>query len=167
VSDTRSGSGIGQGDVYHILAPQCHRQDSARLGEYHPLLLASADAPRLVERPAAVLARVGGMDQEVDVAGAGGIFDTLGTVDEVACARFHAKAIESLLAEGFLDAVAKVGGDRHGIGFEGALEGGLELALSVGLVELGAGYADPRAPPRRAGADVRCNFTFRRERKPD
>src|SRR3954452_12409590 len=39
MSDTRSGGGIGQGDVYHILAPQCHRQDSASLWEYHPLRL--------------------------------------------------------------------------------------------------------------------------------
>src|SRR5438477_1674814 len=30
VINTRSGGGIGQGNVYHILAPQCHRQDSAR-----------------------------------------------------------------------------------------------------------------------------------------
>ena len=68
VTDTRSGGGIGQGDMYHIFAPQCHRQDSARLGEYHPSLLASADAPRLVETAAAVLAGVGGVDEEVDLA---------------------------------------------------------------------------------------------------
>ena len=37
MSDTRSGGGIGQGDMYHILAPQCHGQDSTWLGEYHPL----------------------------------------------------------------------------------------------------------------------------------
>src|SRR5690348_11407436 len=28
VLHTRSGGGIGQGDVYHIFAPQCQRQDS-------------------------------------------------------------------------------------------------------------------------------------------
>src|SRR5690348_10018114 len=44
VADTRSGGGIGQRGMYHILAAKCHRQDSARLREYHPLLLASADA---------------------------------------------------------------------------------------------------------------------------
>ena len=42
VTDTRSGGGIGQRDMYHIFAPQCHRQDSAPLGEYQP--------PRLLRR---------------------------------------------------------------------------------------------------------------------
>src|SRR6185503_14001781 len=50
VADTRSGGGIGQRGMYHILAAKCHRQDSARLGEYHPLLSPSAHPPGLVER---------------------------------------------------------------------------------------------------------------------
>src|SRR5947209_12444148 len=47
MSDTRSGGGIGQGDMYHILAPKCHGQDSATFREYHPLRTAAADAPAL------------------------------------------------------------------------------------------------------------------------
>ena len=62
VLDTRSGGGIGQGDVYHILAPKCHRQDSARFREYHPLRNAAAHPPGLVELLAPVLARIGGVD---------------------------------------------------------------------------------------------------------
>src|SRR4051794_26044780 len=66
--DTRSGSGIGQRDMYHILAPKCHRQDSAVQGEYHPLLTSAANAPRLVELAVAVLARVSRMDEHRDPA---------------------------------------------------------------------------------------------------
>ena len=99
VADTRSGGGIGQGDMYHILAPKCHGQDSARLREYHPLGLASADAPRLVEPLAAVLAGVGGMDEQVDLARARGVLDPLGAVDEVAGARLHAEPVERGLAQ--------------------------------------------------------------------
>src|SRR5919107_315077 len=65
VAHTRSGGGIGQRDMYHILAPKCHRQDSALQREYHPLRAAPADAPRLVERLAPILTRVGGVDQQV------------------------------------------------------------------------------------------------------
>src|SRR5205823_8134238 len=71
VADTRSGGGIGQGDVYHILAPQCHGQDSTWLGEYHPLRTPTAYSPGLVELPAAVLAGVSGVDQERYLARAG------------------------------------------------------------------------------------------------
>ena len=38
------------------------------LGEYHPLRLASADPPRLVEAAVPVLTRVGGMNEHVDLA---------------------------------------------------------------------------------------------------
>ena len=50
VANTRRGSGIGQGDMYHIVAPKGHRQDSAALGKYHPpRSVAAADPPGLVE----------------------------------------------------------------------------------------------------------------------
>src|SRR5438270_13473673 len=93
VSDTRSGSGIGQRDMYHIFAPKCHGQDSAIQGKYHPSRVASAHAPGLVEVAAAVLAGVGGVDQQRDLARASGIFHLVGAVDEVAGARFHAKPV--------------------------------------------------------------------------
>src|SRR5437763_6111679 len=47
VTDTRSGSGIGQRDMYHILAPKCHGQDSTVQGEYHPPLHTSLVPPCL------------------------------------------------------------------------------------------------------------------------
>src|SRR5215210_7943893 len=58
VTNTRSGGGISQRNMYHILAPKCHRQDSARLGENQPLWLAPADPPRLIELAAAVVGGV-------------------------------------------------------------------------------------------------------------
>ena len=58
--DTRSGSGICQRDMYHILAPKCHGQDSAVQGEYHPpshvAWTTSSNAPRLIELAPAVTA---------------------------------------------------------------------------------------------------------------
>ena len=167
VSDTRSGGGIGQGDMYHILAPQCHRQDSAALGEYHPLRPASADPPGLVERSAAVLAGVGGVEQQVDLARAGGGLDPVGAVDEVAGARFHAEPVERGLAQRCLGPLAEIGGNVDVVGLERALQRGLELALGVGRVELGAGDADPGAAARSAGADVGRDLAVGPEREPD
>src|SRR5690349_11605846 len=68
MSDTRSGGGIGQRDMYHIFASKCHGQDGAPLGENQPLLLAPADAPGLVHPLAAILASVRGVDQHVHLA---------------------------------------------------------------------------------------------------
>src|SRR3954471_16618086 len=68
MSDTRSGGGIGQGDMYHILAPKCHGQDSAGFREYHPPRTATADPPGLVHPPAAVFARVQRVDQQMHLA---------------------------------------------------------------------------------------------------
>src|SRR3954452_19131695 len=84
VGNTRSGGGIGQGDVYHILAPQCHGQDSAAFGEYHPLRITSADPPGLVEAAIAVVSRVGSVDEQAYLARAGGRLDAVEAVDEVA-----------------------------------------------------------------------------------
>src|SRR5690348_4840842 len=112
VTDTRSGGGIGQGNVYHIFAPECHGQDSARLGENHPLRLASADPPRLIEAAAAIFASIGGVDEQMDLARAGSGLDPLGAVDELARARLHAEPVERRLAKRGLGARAEI--RRHG-----------------------------------------------------
>src|SRR4051812_25693207 len=95
--DARSGGGIGQGDVYHILAPKCHGQDSASVGEYHPLaklhFAASADPPGLVELLAPVLARIRRVDEQRHLAAARRIFDALGAADEVTGASFHSETV--------------------------------------------------------------------------
>ena len=99
VADTRRGGGIGQGDMYHIVAPKGHGQVSAPFGEYHPPGLASAYPPSLVELAAAVFAGVRGVEQERDLAGAGSGLDPFRAVDEVARARFHAEAVERRLVK--------------------------------------------------------------------
>ncbi|HET7411180.1 MAG TPA: hypothetical protein VFJ18_00845, partial [Pararhizobium sp.] len=118
--NTRSGSGIGQGSVYHILATQCHRQDSAPFGEYHPLellpLAASAHTPCLVEAAIAVCAGIGGMEQKVHLARACRMFDAVKPVDEGACARFHAESVERGLPKRRLDPFPEVGGDVDIVG---------------------------------------------------
>ena len=60
---------------------------------------------------AAVLAGVGGVDQQVDLAGPGGGFDPLGAVDQGAAARFQAQPVERRLAQRGVDPLAEVGGD--------------------------------------------------------
>jgi hypothetical protein len=165
--DTRSGGGIGQGNVYHILAPECHRQDSAAFGEYHPLLPASADAPRLVERPAAVLAGVGCVNKKSDLAGTGSRLDALKAIHQVARARFHAKTIEHGLSKRLLRAFAKIGRNLNIIGLERALQSDLQLAVQICLIELGAHDADPGAAARSAGADIGRDASVGPERKPD
>ena len=100
--------------MYHILAAQRHRQDSAALGENQ--------APRSSPPPtrqawsslrAAVLAGVGGVDQQVDLAGAGGGLDPVGAVDQLAAARLQAEPVERRLAQRRFDPLAEVGGDRR------------------------------------------------------
>jgi hypothetical protein len=153
--------------MYHIFAAQCHRQDSARLWEYHPSLVASTHSPCLVEAPAAVLARIGGMEEQVDLAGAGGGLDALGAVDQIARPRFHSEAVEGGLPERSFDPGAEVGGNRKGVGFERALQRRLQLVLGMSVVELDARDSDPRAAARGAGANVGCHGTVRPEREPD
>src|SRR5947209_20578964 len=98
--------------MYHILAPKCHGQDSARLREYHPLVLPAADARAdplgLVERPAPVLAAIGRVEEQVDLAGAGGGLDPVKAAQQVAGARLHAEAVEGRLAQCLLSALAEV-----------------------------------------------------------
>src|SRR5688572_28850521 len=99
--------------MYHILAAKRHRQDGAFLGKLKTLAVAvrknfgiAPDAPGLVELPAAVLACVRGVNEQVHVAAPGGGFHSVRTVDEVARARFHAEAVQSRLTKGRSDLVA-------------------------------------------------------------
>jgi hypothetical protein len=167
VLDTRSGGGIGQGDMYHILAPKCHRQDSALFREYHPHLPAPADAPCLVERPAAVVGRIGGVNKEADLAGTGRSFDAIKAANEIACTGFHAETIERGLSQRTLGALTKIGRNLDVIGLERALQGSLQLALQICLIELVAGNADPGAAARSASADIGPDGSIRPERQAD
>src|SRR5689334_22568630 len=122
MSDTRSGGGIGQRDMYHILAPKCHGQDSAPLGEDHPLAPAATDAPALVDALATIFARVERVQKEVDLAGAGSGLDLVGTGDQIAGARLHAQPVQRRLPQRLLDTRAKVAWNLDGVRLERALE---------------------------------------------
>jgi hypothetical protein len=152
--------------MYHIFAAKCHRQDSARLGEYHPLGTAAADAPCLVHALAPVLACVGGVDEEVDLAGPGGGLDPLGAGDQRAGTRLQAEPVERILTQRSLGPLADIGRDGDGVALERPLQRGLELAFGMGLVELGAPDADPRAAARRARPHVGRDASVRPEREP-
>jgi hypothetical protein len=153
--------------MYHIFAPKCHGQDSARLGEYHPLLLSSAYAPGLIKALAPILARIGSMKEHLHLARTRGGLDAFGAVDEVSRARLHAEAIERVLSQSGFGPLAEVGGDGDRLCLERALERGPQLALGVGGIELFAIDTDPGTASRCLCADVRCHGSVRPERQPD
>ena len=103
----------------------------------------------------------------MDLAGAGRGIDLVVAVDERPSARFEAEPVERRLTQRRGDAVAKVGGDRHVIGLEGALQRAFQLALGIGGVELRLGDADPGTAARGTGTDVGSDFAVRRQGKPD
>jgi hypothetical protein len=174
VLHTRRGGTVCQRDVYHIFAPEGHGQDGAFLGEKKALpaiavnnFVGTADAPSLVELPAAILARIYRVNQELDGALASGDFNLVGAIDEVARTSLHPKAIQRRLTERGFDERAEVGGNLHIAGLEGSSQRSLELALRIGLIEFRAGNADPCAAAGGAGANVRCDSAVRAEREPD
>src|SRR3546814_20997873 len=65
---TRGGSPVDDGDMYHILPPKRQRQYGPFGWKNHPLPLAATHPPGLVELSIAVLARIRGVAEQVDVA---------------------------------------------------------------------------------------------------
>jgi hypothetical protein len=153
--------------MYHILAAKRHRQDGAREGKNQALRLAATYAPRLVKGAVAVLACIGGVNEQVNLAGTGRHLNLLRSIDQRPAARFQAKAVERLLAEGGFDLLAEIGWNLDVIRLEGAGEGALELALGIGFVERLAADADPRAAARSAGADIGCDLSVGAKGEPD
>ena len=144
--------------MYHIFASQRHRQDGAGQGKYQAPLEAAvhraADAPRLVEAAVAVLAGVGGVNQQMDLARARRLLDALAAGQQRAAARFEPEAVERGLLQRGLDPLAEIIGNGEVGGLEGAGERALELALGLRGFELGPADADPRPAAVGAGADV-------------
>jgi hypothetical protein len=165
--DAPCGGAIGEGYMYHILAAQRHRQDGAAFGKNQALLLSASDPPGLVERAIAVLARIGGMDQQMDLAGARRLLDPLAPRQQGSAAGFEPQPVKRLLAKALFDPLAKVGRNIDFAGLERSRQGAFELALGIGLVERRATDADPRAASGSAGADVRSNLAVGTEGEPD
>jgi hypothetical protein len=63
--------------------------------------------------------------------------------------------------------LAEIGRQRQRIGLERALERSLELALGIGLVELGARDANPRPAARSPGTNVGRDLAVGPEREAD
>jgi predicted RNA-binding protein YlxR (DUF448 family) len=135
-------------------------ETAARAGKV-AMLVHAADAGEDGRKKLDQAWRVGGVDQQVDFAGAGRGFDAVVAVDEVARARFHPQPVERGLAQRMLGAFSEVRRDLDRVGLEGPLERGLELAFGTGLVELGAGHSDPCAAARSPRAHVRRDDAIR------
>jgi hypothetical protein len=95
------------------------------------------------------------------------MFDPIRSVDEITRASFHSQTIEGGLAERALDAFAEVGRNIYRVVLQRALQRSLELALSIGSIELCARNPNPRAAPRRPRPDVGGDGSIRAEREPD
>jgi len=72
----------------------------------------------LVERPATVLTGIGGVDQKVDLAGAGGGFDAFGAVDQRAATGLQPQPVERRLAQRSLNLLAEISGNLEVGGLE-------------------------------------------------
>jgi hypothetical protein len=167
MTHTRGGSPVDQRDMYHIFAPQGHRQYGSSRRQNQTLRFAAADSPGLVELAVAVRACISGVQQQVNLAAAGGDFDLFAAGEQGACAGFEPEPVERGLAQGGLDPLAEIGRNLEFARFEGAGERALELALGLIRLERRTVNTDPRTPAGRLGANVGKHRAVRPERKPD
>src|SRR5688572_16700929 len=132
--------------MYHILPTQRQRQYGAFRWKDQGFGTRSfgtlADAKRLVELAAAILAGIGGAKQQMDLAAAGRDLDLVGAGDQGPGARLEAEPVERRLPKRRLDPLAKVGGNGKIGRLEGADQGALEPALRLGLFERDTADAD-------------------------
>jgi hypothetical protein len=68
---------------------------------------------RLVELPAPVLACIGGMDKQVNLARARGRLNPVGAIDQVSGASLHPEPVERRLPKGGFGPLCKIGRDRY------------------------------------------------------
>ena len=141
--------------MYHIFAPQRHRQDGAFLGKNQAL----AARRRRPARPGRACGgrprrrrRHGSADGPCPARAAGSTRSA--PLIRVPPRASRPKPVERGLAQRGFDPLAEIGGDVDVAGLEGAGERALELALGIGFVERVAADADPGAAARRPGADV-------------
>src|SRR5687768_15661200 len=97
--DTRGGGTINYCDMYHILTPERQRQYGPFGWNHQTLGTAFADPPGLVQLAVAVLPRIGGVEEEVDLALARGILDPFGAGEQRPGAGFEAQPVERRLAQ--------------------------------------------------------------------
>ena len=154
--------------MYHIVAAQRQRQYGPPLWKNQsPPLLAAADAPGLIELSAAILAGVGGVDQELNLASPGSDVDLLAPGDEVTGARLQPEPVERCLAKRLLDPIAEIGRSGDVIGLEGAGEGTAQLSLRLSRLESRPIDADPGAAAGGTGAHIGRHLPVRPEGQAD
>src|SRR3546814_17003089 len=104
--------------MYHILPPKRQRQYGPFGWKNHPLPLAATHPPGLVELSIAVLARIRGVDEKVDVAPPRRRLDLLRARDQRPGARFPPKSVQRRLTQPALDPVPQTGWDGNLPSFE-------------------------------------------------
>src|SRR4051812_15422287 len=101
----RSGGTVDQGDMYHILTPERQRQYGPFGWNRQWLPRTFADPECLIELAGAVLARIGGVEQEMDVALSRRHLDLLGAGEKGAGARLEPEPVKRRLAQCSLGAI--------------------------------------------------------------
>ena len=114
-----------------------------------------------------VLAGVGGVEQQCDLAGAGGGFDPSAPLMSLpARASMPSRSSADWRSAASIRS-PRSAGTATSLVLNARGERALELALGVGCIELGAVDADPGAAARRPGADVGRDLAVGAEREPD
>jgi len=158
-------------DVYHILASERYRQDSAIDAEHQPLppgaFFVAPHAPRLIELAVAIFARIGGVEQKFERAFSRRVDDPFGARGDRRGARLEPQPFERGARQRVFDPRAKIVGHRDIRRFERPRKRALQLALGHRRIERGAIDADPCPASRRLGANVGMHGAIGREREPD
>ncbi|MDB5699766.1 MAG: hypothetical protein JWN69_2570 [Alphaproteobacteria bacterium] len=121
----------------------------------------------LIELGRSVGARIGGVEQQMNVAAARRRLDLLAARDQCPGARLEAQPVEQGLAQRRLDSGAEILGNGKLAGLERPRQSSLEAPLRLRLVERGAVDADPGAAARSARTHVGRDAAVGAEREPD
>ena len=138
--------------MYHILAAQCQGQYGPCDRQNQPPEIAplgvAADAPCLIELARAVRARVGGVEEQMQLARSGGSLDPFAADHDIARARLESQAVEGGLSQRLGDSIGQIGGDGERVGLERPRERAAQPPFGDRFFELCLGDADPRPASR-------------------
>ena len=142
--------------MYHIVAAKRQRQYGPALWKNQPpdLFAVSSDTPGLIKLAAAILAGIGGMDEQKDVSTARRNLDPIAAGEKEARAGFKTQPVQRVLPKRLLDPFTEIVRSVHFAGLESACQSAAQLALGLGGLESRPIDPDPGAPSRRASANV-------------
>ena len=143
--------------MYHIVAAKRQRQYGPALWKNQPpdLFAVASDTPGLVELAAAILAGIGGMDEQEHVSTTRCNLDPIAAGEKETRAGFEAQPIQRILPERLLDPFTEVVRSDHFAGLESARQSAAQLPLGPGCLESRPIDPDPGAPSRRSSTNVR------------